>query len=131
MTIQDVIAVEGPRLPDVDHSQKKFNTGMVVVVEHGTNAEQGTDRADQRDSAAVDGLLGDHHRPPFVDDYESAVARDKIRLAGIAMKTNWNKTGISRRQMFGNIGKAAAVAAVAPVVQTAIVSCGMAAERRL
>ncbi len=35
VTIQDVIAVEGPRLPDVDHAQKKFNTGMVVVVEHG------------------------------------------------------------------------------------------------
>jgi hypothetical protein len=35
ITIQDVIAAEGPRLPDVDHSQKKFNTGMVVVVEHG------------------------------------------------------------------------------------------------
>jgi hypothetical protein len=35
ITIQDVIAAEGPRLPDVDHSQKRFNTGMVVVVEHG------------------------------------------------------------------------------------------------
>jgi hypothetical protein len=35
VTIQDVIAVEGPRSPDVDHSQKDFNTGMVVVVEHG------------------------------------------------------------------------------------------------
>jgi hypothetical protein len=35
VTIQDVIANEGPRLPDVDHSQKKFNTGIVVVVEHG------------------------------------------------------------------------------------------------
>src|ERR1017187_2296562 len=35
ITIQDVIAVAGPRLPDVDHSQKKFKTGMVVVVEHG------------------------------------------------------------------------------------------------
>jgi hypothetical protein len=35
VTINDVIAVEGPRLPDVDHSQKKFNTGMVVVVEQG------------------------------------------------------------------------------------------------
>ena len=33
--IQDVIAFEGPRLPDVDHSQRKFNTGMVVMVEHG------------------------------------------------------------------------------------------------
>ena len=35
VTIQDVIAVHGPRLPDVVHSQKQFNTGMVVVVEHG------------------------------------------------------------------------------------------------
>lgn len=35
VTIQDVIAVEGPRLPDVDHSQRNFNTGIVVVVEHG------------------------------------------------------------------------------------------------
>ncbi|MEO8372751.1 MAG: hypothetical protein ABI806_26440 [Candidatus Solibacter sp.] len=34
VTIQDVIAVEGPRVPDVQHSQKNFNTGMVVVVEH-------------------------------------------------------------------------------------------------
>jgi len=37
VTIQNVIANEGPRLPDVDHSQKKFNTGIVVVVEHGTS----------------------------------------------------------------------------------------------
>jgi hypothetical protein len=35
VTIQDVIAAEGPRLPDVDHSQRKFNTAIVVVVEHG------------------------------------------------------------------------------------------------
>jgi hypothetical protein len=35
VTIQDVIAIEGPRLPDVDHSQRKFNTGIVVIVEHG------------------------------------------------------------------------------------------------
>lgn len=35
VTIQDVIAAEGPRSPDVDHSQRKFNTGIVVVVEHG------------------------------------------------------------------------------------------------
>jgi hypothetical protein len=35
VTIQDVIAAEGPRLPDVAHSQRHFNTGMVVVVEHG------------------------------------------------------------------------------------------------
>ena len=35
VTIQDVIAAEGPRTPDVNHSQRHFNTGMVVVVEHG------------------------------------------------------------------------------------------------
>ena len=35
ITIQDVIAVEGPRLPAVDEAQKNFNTGMVLVVEHG------------------------------------------------------------------------------------------------
>jgi hypothetical protein len=35
ITIQDVIAVEGPRVPAVDKSQKNFNTGIVVIVEHG------------------------------------------------------------------------------------------------
>ena len=35
ITIQDVIAAEGPRSPDVYHSQRAFNTGMVAVVEHG------------------------------------------------------------------------------------------------
>jgi hypothetical protein len=35
ITIQDVIAVEGPRVPDVSHSQKVFNTGIVMMVEHG------------------------------------------------------------------------------------------------
>ena len=29
------VTLETPRLPDVDHAQKKYNTGMVVVVEHG------------------------------------------------------------------------------------------------
>jgi hypothetical protein len=37
VTIQDVIAAEGPRFPDVDHSQRNFNTGFVIVVEHGQN----------------------------------------------------------------------------------------------
>lgn len=35
VTIQDVIAAEGPRVPDVQHSQRRFNTGIVVMVEHG------------------------------------------------------------------------------------------------
>lgn len=35
VTIADVIAAEGPRTPPVAQSQRKFNTGMVVVVEHG------------------------------------------------------------------------------------------------
>ena len=40
ITIQDVIAAEGPRLPDVDHAQKNFNTGFVLVVEHGKTPSQ-------------------------------------------------------------------------------------------
>ena len=32
---QDVIAAEGLRPPQVDQAQKKFNNGMVMVVEHG------------------------------------------------------------------------------------------------
>jgi hypothetical protein len=36
VTIQDVIAVEGLRTPPPAQSQRKFNTGMVVVVTHGT-----------------------------------------------------------------------------------------------
>jgi hypothetical protein len=35
LTIENVIAAEGPRAPDVDKSQRKFNTGMVIVVQHG------------------------------------------------------------------------------------------------
>lgn len=35
VTIQDVIATEGPRLPAVDQSQRRFNTGIVIVVQHG------------------------------------------------------------------------------------------------
>jgi hypothetical protein len=35
VTIQDVIAAEGPRQPGVDKSQRLFNTGFVLVVEHG------------------------------------------------------------------------------------------------
>ena len=40
VTIQDVIAAEGPRTPDVDHSQRAFNTGFVMVVEHGKKPSQ-------------------------------------------------------------------------------------------
>jgi hypothetical protein len=40
VTIQDVIAVEGPRLPDVDKAQKQFNTGIVVMVERGEPPSQ-------------------------------------------------------------------------------------------
>lgn len=35
VTVQDVIAAEGPRLPEVNRSQRKFSTGIVVIVEHG------------------------------------------------------------------------------------------------
>src|SRR5690348_2334981 len=35
ITIQDVIAADGLRTPDVEHSQRLFNTGMVIIVQHG------------------------------------------------------------------------------------------------
>jgi len=35
VSIQDVMTAEGPRAPEVDRSQRNFNTGMVMVVEHG------------------------------------------------------------------------------------------------
>jgi hypothetical protein len=35
VTIQNVIAAEGARLPGVDKSQRQFNTGIVIVVQHG------------------------------------------------------------------------------------------------
>ena len=35
ITIQDVIAAMGPRVPDVDHAQKKFNTAIVVMTMPG------------------------------------------------------------------------------------------------
>lgn len=35
LTIQDVIAAEGPREPDVTHAQKRFNTGMVLIEQAG------------------------------------------------------------------------------------------------
>lgn len=42
-----MIAAQGVRLPDVDHSQKKFNTGIVVMVEHGkAPSPELIDRAD-------------------------------------------------------------------------------------
>ena len=40
IAVGDVIAAEGPRLPDVDHSQRAFNTGMVLIVEHGKQPSQ-------------------------------------------------------------------------------------------
>ncbi|MEP6491668.1 MAG: hypothetical protein ABJF01_03255 [bacterium] len=35
ITIKDVIAAMGPRVPDVEHSQKKFNTAIVVMTTPG------------------------------------------------------------------------------------------------
>jgi hypothetical protein len=35
LTIDELFAVAGSRDPDLDHSQRNFNTGMVLVVEHG------------------------------------------------------------------------------------------------
>ena len=55
IAIQDVIAAEGPRLPDVDHAQKQFNTGMVVMVEHGkTPSRELVERVNGIRSAWID-----------------------------------------------------------------------------
>lgn len=35
ITIQDVIAAMGPRVPDFDHAQKAFNTAIVVATMPG------------------------------------------------------------------------------------------------
>lgn len=35
ITVADVIAHEGPRRPDVEKAQRTFNTGIVVIVQHG------------------------------------------------------------------------------------------------
>jgi hypothetical protein len=35
VTVRDVIAAEGPRRPAADRSQRAFNTGIVIMVEHG------------------------------------------------------------------------------------------------
>ena len=35
LTIQAVVAAEGSRVPDFEHSQREFNTGIVVLVQHG------------------------------------------------------------------------------------------------
>ena len=40
VTIDDVIAAEGPRKPEVVRAQKRFNTGIVAIVEHGQTPSQ-------------------------------------------------------------------------------------------
>lgn len=55
VTIQDVIAVQGPRQPDVDHAQKRFNTGIVVMVEDGKHPSRALiDRANGIRTAWMD-----------------------------------------------------------------------------
>lgn len=47
VTINDVIAAEGPRTPPSDQSQKAFNTGIVTVVMHGSKpSKELRERAD-------------------------------------------------------------------------------------
>jgi hypothetical protein len=47
ITIQDVIDAVGPRVPDVSHSQRHFNTGIAGIVEHGRRpSAELLDRAD-------------------------------------------------------------------------------------
>ena len=41
VTIADVVAANGPRLPAFDQAQKQFNTGVVMVVQHGQQPSAG------------------------------------------------------------------------------------------
>jgi hypothetical protein len=38
--IKDIIAAEGPRLPGIHHSQREFNTGIIIIVIHGQKPSQ-------------------------------------------------------------------------------------------
>jgi len=40
VTIQDITTAEGPRLPALDKSQRQFNSGMVIMVEHGAKSSR-------------------------------------------------------------------------------------------
>src|SRR5216110_3152557 len=44
------------------------------------------------------------------------------------MSSDSTKTNLSRRDMFGAVGKAVTAAAMTPLIQTAIVSCAKAAD---
>jgi hypothetical protein len=55
VTIQDVIASLGPRVPAVEDAQKKFNTGIVAIVLHGaTPSRELIERANGLGAAWVD-----------------------------------------------------------------------------
>jgi len=41
VTIENIIASLGPRTPDMAHSQKEFNTGMVALVLRGASTSSG------------------------------------------------------------------------------------------
>lgn len=72
ITIQDVIAAEGPRLPDVNHSQRYFNTGIVLIVEHGrTPSAALTNRANGIRQQWIDywGITTGHRSSMTVDPH--------------------------------------------------------------
>jgi hypothetical protein len=74
IAIQDVIAAEDPRVPDVNHSQRYFNTGIVVIVEHGrTPSAELINQA--RYPTAVDRLLDDHDGTSGIDDGRSTLTK--------------------------------------------------------
>lgn len=55
VTIQDVIAANGPRMPDYEHSRKQFNTGIVAIVMKGaTPSRELLERANGLREAWID-----------------------------------------------------------------------------
>ncbi len=73
ITINDVIAAMGPREPDFEHSQKKFNTAIVVMTMPGKEPSGQADLLGERHRRALDQVLGKDHGWPVGDDGEPAM----------------------------------------------------------
>ena len=71
ITIQDVIAHNGPRVPSFENSPKAYNTAIVAVTLHGRQPECVDARPARRYRGGVEGLLEQDHwrRVDDVDEH--------------------------------------------------------------
>ena len=73
ITIEDVIAAMGPRVPDFDHAQKKFNTAIVVMTMPGKTADEGADLGREQHQRPLDPVLVEDDRRTIDDDGDAEV----------------------------------------------------------